>query len=117
MRLFPKIKLTALPLLTPNMHNVADIISSQMKITDGSSIGAVLRGAMKLFRESDLPNPALDARLLLAEAMECAPDDLLWREPEPIELPAASKFNDFVARRPGARADRLHLRPPRVLER
>ena len=81
------------------MLNVHQSVREPMNKNHGGTVGAVLRQTIKSFREQGIESAALDARLLVAQSLECAADDLVWREAEDFNPQAAAKLEKFVARR------------------
>jgi len=68
-------------------------------IEPGMTIGAVQRAMTAELAAAGLDNARLDARLLLAEALELDPNELLLRDDLPIAEGAAETARDFLAKR------------------
>ncbi|MBL3566653.1 peptide chain release factor N(5)-glutamine methyltransferase [Rhodovulum sulfidophilum] len=65
-----------------------------------AATGSVLLvGAVARLREAGIPDPARDARRLLAHALEIAPGRLTLVLPEPVPAPAAARFEAALDRR------------------
>ncbi|MBK5924237.1 protein-(glutamine-N5) methyltransferase, release factor-specific [Rhodovulum sulfidophilum] len=59
----------------------------------------LLAGAVARLRKAGIPDPARDARRLLAHALEIAPGRLTLVLPEPVPAPAAARFEAALDRR------------------
>lgn len=64
-----------------------------------TTLGALLDGAARRFREAGFETPKFEARMLLAALLNEAPGALFSREAESAEAAVAERFEGFVRRR------------------
>ncbi|MCU0945239.1 MAG: peptide chain release factor N(5)-glutamine methyltransferase [Rubritepida sp.] len=74
----------------------------------GETVGAFLCQAGQLLRAAAIENPRLEARWLLAHAMDATPEALLRDPRAPVPAAAAARFGELLARR-AARVPLAHL--------
>ena len=99
MRLSLKTKRIALLHSMLKMLNAVENIRGPMNDSHSEMVGTILRQTIRMLRDEGFDSPALDARLLVSQALGCQPDELLWRENKTIDPEAIAKLEGLVARR------------------
>lgn len=66
---------------------------------ESGTLGAAQAAARARLAALGVATAALDARLLLAAALDCPPDSLLVRRDQPLEAPTAGRFEAMLQRR------------------
>ncbi len=76
-----------------------DEVRMQMNGVAKDTVGDHLRGLMNRFKVAGIETAKLDARLLTAEIVGCAPGDLIWREKDRLVGPQVEKLQVYAKRR------------------